>query len=57
MEKYRINLGRSEKEIEEMKGRVKDELFPVLTIAEQKKFDMQKTLDELDKVFGRIKAS
>ena len=57
MEKYRMNLGRSEKEIEEMKGRVKDELFPVLTIGEQKKFDMQKTLDELDKAFGSIKTS
>ncbi len=55
LKKYRMNLGRSEKEIEEMKVRVKDELFPVLTIDEQKKFDMQKTLDELNKVFGSIK--
>lgn len=54
MEKYRMNLGRSEKEIEEMKGRVKDELFSVLTLDEQKKFDMQKALDELDKVFGNL---
>ena len=34
-----------------MKTRVKDELFPVLTIDKQKKFDMQKTLDELNGVF------
>ncbi|MEW6074999.1 MAG: nucleotidyl transferase AbiEii/AbiGii toxin family protein [Candidatus Omnitrophota bacterium] len=54
LDKYRVNLGRTDKEIEEMKGRVKDELFPVLTIDEQKKFDMQKTLDELNKVFAKI---
>ena len=54
LSKYRFNLGRTDKEIEEMKGRVKDELFPILTIDEQKKFDMQKTLDELNKVFAKI---
>jgi len=54
LKKYRVNLGRSDKEIEEMNARVKDELFPVLTIDEQKRFDMQKTLDELNKVFGSI---
>ena len=51
LKKYRVNLGRTDKEIEEMETRVKDELFPVLTIDEQKKFDMQKTLDELNGVF------
>lgn len=54
LERYRMNLGRSSKEIEEMKARVEDELFPVLTMAEQKRFDMQKTLDELNEVFGNI---
>ncbi|MFH1015052.1 MAG: nucleotidyl transferase AbiEii/AbiGii toxin family protein [Nitrospirota bacterium] len=53
LKKYRINLGRTDKEIEEMKARVEDELFPVLTIDAQKSFDMQKTLDELNKVFGK----
>lgn len=54
LKKYLINLGRTDKEIEEMKARVKDELFPVLTIDEQKKFGMQKTLDELNKAFAKI---
>lgn len=54
LKKYRVNLGRTDKEIEEMKARVKDELFPVLTIDEQKSFDMQKTLDRLNGVFGSI---
>ena len=48
LKKYRINLGRTDKEIGEMKARVGDELFPVLTLGEQKSFDMQKTLDELN---------
>ena len=52
--RYRVNLGRSEKEIEEMKARLQDELFPVLTIDEQKIFDIQKTLNELNEVFGNV---
>lgn len=48
LKKYSVNLGRAEKEVEEMKARVKDELFPVLTLDEQKSFNMQKTLDELN---------
>lgn len=54
LKKYRTNLGRTDKEIEEMISRVEDELFPVLTIEEQKRFDMQKTLDELNRFFGDI---
>ena len=54
LKKYRVNLGRTDKEIEEMKARVKDELFPVLTLDEQKSFDMQRTLDKLNEVFGSI---
>lgn len=54
LEKYRVNLGKADKEIEEMQSRVKDELFPVLTIDEQKKFDMRKTLNELNRVFEEI---
>jgi predicted nucleotidyltransferase component of viral defense system len=54
LKKYRVNLGRTDKEIDEMEVRVKDELFPVLTLDEHKSFDMQKTLDELNKVFKNI---
>lgn len=54
LKKCRVNLGRTEKEIEGMNARVKDELFPVLTIDEQKSFDMQKTLGELNKAFKGI---
>ncbi len=55
LRKYRINLGRVDKEIEEMMSRIEDELFPVLTLNEQKSFNMVKTLDELNAIFGGIK--
>jgi predicted nucleotidyltransferase component of viral defense system len=54
MSQYKTNLGRSKKEIDEMKSRVKDELFPVLTVDEQKSFDMQDVLEKLNKVFEGI---
>lgn len=52
--KYSVNLGRTDKEIEKMNGRIEDELFPVLTMDEQKRFDMQKTLYGLNKVLKGI---
>lgn len=52
MNRYRISLGRSPEEIEAMKARVKDELFPVLTRNEQRSFNMQDVLDRLNKVFA-----
>lgn len=52
LKKYSVNLGRTDKEIEEMKARIKDELFTVLTLDEQKSFDMQETLDNLNKAFA-----
>ncbi len=54
LSKYWVNLGRTDKEIEEMKTRVKNELFPVLTLNEQKSFDIQKTLDDLNRVFKAV---
>jgi predicted nucleotidyltransferase component of viral defense system len=54
MSKYKINLGRSQAEIDEMKARAKDELLPVLTLDEQKSFVMQDVLDKLNKVFVDI---
>ena len=55
LSKYQVNLGRIAKEIDEMMSRVEYELFPVLTLKEQKSFNMPKTLNELNKVFGGIR--
>lgn len=54
LKQYSVNLGRADKEIEEMKSRIGDELFPVLTLEEQKSFDMVKTLEALNRVFKGI---
>lgn len=55
LRRYRMNLSRTDKEIEEMNARAKDELFPVLTLAEQESFDLQKTLNELNRMLRGIK--
>jgi len=54
LRKYRLNLGRSDKEINEMKSRLPDELFSVLTLEAQKEFDIDKILDSLNRIFGGI---
>ena len=50
--KYRNNLGRTQKEINDMKSGLKDQLFPVLTMKEQESFDIQKVLNKFNKIFG-----
>ena len=55
LSKYRVNLGRTDKEIDEMMSRIEDELLPVLTLDEQKSFNMLKILDKLNEVFGSIR--
>ena len=52
--KYRVNLGHSQQEIDEMKSRVKNELFPVLSIQKQKAFDIQRTLNVLNRILKDI---
>ncbi len=54
LRKYRLNLGRTYKEINGMISRIKNEVFPVLTISEQNSFDIQKTLRGLNKMFRNI---
>lgn len=55
LQKYRINLGRTNAEIEDMLSRMKDELVPVLTLSEQEKFDIKKTLTDLNRIFRNLK--
>jgi len=54
LSEYRINLGRTDTEISEMISRIKNEVFPILTLIEQKSFDIQKTLREINNVFANI---
>jgi len=54
LKNYKYNLGRNEVEINDMKLRLKDELFPVLTVNARKNFDIQKVLDRFNKIFEDI---
>ncbi|MBN1472499.1 MAG: nucleotidyl transferase AbiEii/AbiGii toxin family protein [Syntrophaceae bacterium] len=42
--KYKINLGRSDKEIKDMKSRIENELFDVLTVRERENFYLDTAL-------------
>ena len=54
LKKYRVNLGRSEKEIKDMNSRIEAELLDVLTLEEKKAFNLQKTLDLLNGIFKHL---
>jgi hypothetical protein len=46
--KYRVNLGRSEKEIDDMESRIETELLDVLTRQERESFNLRTTLKSLN---------
>jgi predicted nucleotidyltransferase component of viral defense system len=54
LKKYRHNFGRTKEEIADMKLRIKDELFPVLTVKEKESFNIVKVLNSFNKVFKNI---
>ena len=55
LSRYKVNLGRSDDEIKNMRSCVKDELFGVLTVDERKKFNLDKALDRINKAMEKIK--
>lgn len=52
MSKYLVNLGRSNKEIEDMRSRIEEELFDVLTPDEKKYFNLANALRRINKAMG-----
>ncbi|MCK5581392.1 MAG: nucleotidyl transferase AbiEii/AbiGii toxin family protein [Candidatus Omnitrophica bacterium] len=52
--KYKINLGRTDKEIKDMKFRIENELFDVLTVGERENFDLDTALKRINKVMGAV---
>ena len=54
LEKYKTNLGRSDEEIKDMKLRIENELFDVLTVSERKNFDLDVALKRINKVMGEV---
>ena len=53
--RYKINLGRSNDEIQDMKSRIEAELFDVLTVDERENFDLDQALKRINKAMGKIK--
>lgn len=49
--KYRVNLGRGDAEIEDMRARISEELFDVLTLDERKNFNLESALQRINSVF------
>lgn len=54
LSKYRVNLGRLDKEIQDMKSRIKEEFFEVLTPDERSNFDLDSALGRINKALKNI---
>lgn len=55
LEKYHVNLGRSDTEIKDMRSRLEVELFDVLTPDERKNFDLDAALKRINEVMRNVK--
>jgi hypothetical protein len=54
LKKYRVNMGRTDVGIKDMRSRIKEELFDVLTGTERDKFDLDKALKRINKVMESV---
>ena len=52
--RYRVNLGRSEDKIKDMRSRIKEELFAVLTPEEQLRFNLDTALERINNAIGKM---
>jgi predicted nucleotidyltransferase component of viral defense system len=52
--KYKTNLGRSDKEIKDMKSRIENELLDVLTVNERENFDLDTALKRINKMMRAV---
>ena len=54
LSKYRVNLGRTDVEIKDMRSRIEKELFDVLTPDEQEKFNLDTALVRINKAMVNV---
>ena len=54
LSKYEVNLGRSNAEISDMRSRIKDELFGVLTESERHNFHLEEALERINKAMENM---
>ena len=57
LKKYLVNMGRTDKEINDMRARIKEELFAVLTRQEQESFDLDEALKRINQVMKSVVAA
>lgn len=55
LSRYRVNLGRTEEELKDMRSRIKEELFEILTQDERKNFDLDTALKRINEAMGKEK--
>ena len=55
LSKYRINLGRSNTEIKDMRSQIEEELFEVLAPNERENFNLDTALERINKVMEKVK--
>ena len=55
LSKYKVNLGRSDDEIKDMRSRIKDELFGVLTVDERRNFNLDIAFERINKAMEKVK--
>lgn len=53
--RYRVNLGRGNKEIKDMRERIKEELFEVLTPVERKNFNLDDALERINNALSGLR--
>lgn len=54
LRKYRNNFGRNDEEIDRLKGRIEEELYPMLSPEIAKKFNLEETLGLFNSLFSRM---
>lgn len=55
LRKYRVNMGRSDAEIKDMRSRIENELFDVLTPDEREHFELDAALKRINKAMEGAK--
>ena len=55
LKKYRMNMGRTDTEVKDMRSRIKAELFEVLTKTEQQNFNLDNALERINKAMEGVK--
>ena len=55
LSKYRVNLGRSDTEIKDMRSQIKEELSEALTPKERENFNLDTALKRINKVMEKVK--